>query len=51
LRDGRAVFGTARLDSRFNLIQMVESVGVSRYDALTLQLTRRFSGGLQFSAN
>ena len=30
---------------------MVESVGNSNYNALTLQLTKRFSGGLQFSAN
>ncbi len=53
LADGRPVFGPpiTRLDPRFNLIQMVESAGVSRYDALTLQLTKRFSRGLQFSAN
>lgn len=56
LADGRAVFSAAstpatRFDTRFNVIQMVESVGVSRYDAFVLQLTRRFSGGLQFSAN
>ena len=54
--DGRPVFSTAanaatRLDARFNNILMVESAGVSRYDALTLQLTRRFSHGLQFSIN
>ncbi|MGH9948377.1 MAG: TonB-dependent receptor domain-containing protein [Pyrinomonadaceae bacterium] len=51
LADGRAVFGSARLDPRFNIIQMVESVGNSNYDALTLQLTKRFSRGLQFSTN
>jgi hypothetical protein len=56
LADGRGVFSpiinmTTRLDPRFNIIQMVESVGNSNYDALTLQLTKRFSGGLQFSAN
>jgi hypothetical protein len=56
LADGRPVFSTTisaatRLDPRFNVIQMVESVGVSQYDALTLQLTKRFSRGLQFSAN
>ncbi|MGB7068771.1 MAG: TonB-dependent receptor [Pyrinomonadaceae bacterium] len=51
LADGRPVFGPARLDSRFNVIQMAESAGVSRYDALTLQLTQRFSHGLQFAAN
>ncbi len=56
LADGRAVFSdtvsaATRLDPRFNVIQMAESAGVSRYDALTLQLTKRFSRGLQFSAN
>jgi hypothetical protein len=30
---------------------MVESVGVSRYDGLALQLTKRFSQGIQFSAS
>jgi len=56
LADGRPVFSptvnaATRLNPRFNVIQMVESVGVSRYDALTLQLTQRFSRGIQFSAN
>jgi hypothetical protein len=56
LADGRAVFSrvvnpSTRLDPRFNNILMAESVGVSQYDALTLQLTKRFSRGLQFSAN
>lgn len=56
LADGRAVFSrsvdaSTRLDPRFNNILMVESVGVSEYSALTLQLTRRLSHGLQFSAN
>ena len=36
---------------QFQNILSVESVGVSRYDALTLQLTKRLSRGLQFSAN
>ena len=51
LADGRPVFGSARLDARFNQIQMAESVGVSQYDALTIQLNRRFSRGFQFNAN
>lgn len=56
LADGRPVFSplvntATRHDLRFNVIQMVESVGVSQYDALTLQLTKRFSSGLQVSAN
>ena len=51
LADGRPVFGPARLDPRFNIIQMAESVGVSQYDALALQLTQRYSRGMQFSAS
>lgn len=57
LADGRPLFGTLsgtctnRLFPQFQNIQMVESVGVSRYDALTVQLTRRFSRVLQFSTN
>jgi hypothetical protein len=67
LADGRPLFGTAtvnpttgavtitpcanRIFPQFQNIQMVESVGNSNYDALTLQLTKRFSRGLQFSAN
>jgi hypothetical protein len=51
LADGRPVFGPARLDSRFNIIQMAESAGVSQYDAFTLQLSQRFSRGIQFAAN
>lgn len=51
LADGRPVFGSAKLDARFNQIQMAESAGVSQYDALTVQLNRRFSRGFQFNAN
>jgi hypothetical protein len=56
LLDGRPVFSRllnsfTRADPRFNNILMVESAGVSEYNALTLQLTKRFSRGLQFSAN
>ncbi len=55
LADGRRVFSrqvnaSTRFDPRFNNILMVESAGVSAYDALTLQLTKRLSRGLQFSA-
>lgn len=48
LADGRPVFAppTMRLDPRFNNIFMTESVGVSQYDALTIQLKQRFSRGL-----
>lgn len=67
LADGRPLFGTLvsnattgvvtlaactnRIVPQFQNIQMVESVGVSRYDALTVQLTKRFSRTVQFSAN
>ncbi len=62
LADGRPVFGrltgTGPVDScinrlfpQFRNIQMVESVGVSRYEGLALQLTKRFSQGIQFSAS
>ena len=56
LSDGRGVFDTTansstRIDPRFSIIQMAESAGLSQYDAFTLQLTKRFSRGLQFSAN
>jgi hypothetical protein len=56
LADGRPVYSRlvnpfTRSDPRFNSILMVESAGVSDYNALTFQLTQRFSRGLQFSVN
>lgn len=56
LADGRPIFSSSvssatRLDPRFNNILMAESVGSSKYDALTLQLNKRFSKGYQFSVN
>jgi len=56
LADGRPVFSrlvnaSTRFSPRFNNILMVESVGVSEYNAVTLQFTKRLSRGLQFSAN
>ena len=61
LADGRPLFGTLsgtmitpctnRNFPQFQNIQMVESVGVSRYDALNVQMNQRFSNVLQFSAN
>jgi hypothetical protein len=53
LADGRPIFSTAisaatRRDPRFNQINTVESIGESTYNALTLQLTKRFSRGYQF---
>ncbi|MBK9165037.1 MAG: TonB-dependent receptor [Acidobacteria bacterium] len=56
LADGRPIFSNTvsaatRLDPRFNNILMAESVGNSSYNALTLQLNKRFSKGYQFSVN
>ncbi len=56
LADGRPVFGgtasaATRLDPRFNNILLAESVGNSNYNALTLQLNKRFSKGYLFSVN
>ncbi|MBK8809119.1 MAG: TonB-dependent receptor [Acidobacteria bacterium] len=48
LADGRPIFSNTvsaatRLDPRFNNILMAESVGNSNYNAMTLQLSKRFS--------
>jgi hypothetical protein len=56
LADGRPIYSntinaTTRLDPRFNNILVAESVGTSNYNALTLQLNKRFSKGYQFSVN
>ncbi|MEP6703381.1 MAG: TonB-dependent receptor, partial [Acidobacteriota bacterium] len=60
LADGRPLYGPqtlpinpciSRVFPQFNSIQMAEAAGVSRYDALNLQLTRRFSRGFQLSAH
>jgi hypothetical protein len=56
LADGRPVYSNTvnaatRFDPRFNNILIAESVGNSNYNALTLQLSKRFSQGYQFSAN
>lgn len=63
LADGRPIYGTlnaagtaitpcvSRIDTRFQNILEVESSGNSRYDAMTVQLNKRFSQGYQFSFN
>lgn len=56
LADGRPIFSNTvsaltRLDPRFNNILLAESVGNSNYNALTLQLNKRFSKGYLFSVN
>ena len=53
LADGRPVYSTAvnantRRDPRYNVINMVESLGESDYRNLTLQFTRRAADGIQF---
>ncbi|MGI8555847.1 MAG: TonB-dependent receptor domain-containing protein [Pyrinomonadaceae bacterium] len=62
LADGRLIYGTRNANgtlapctnrqfSQFLNILMVESVGNSNYNALTVQFAKRFSKGYQFSAN
>ncbi|CAN5553476.1 hypothetical protein BH10ACI2_BH10ACI2_12280 [soil metagenome] len=56
LADGRPIYSNTvsaatRFDPRFNNILMAEASGNSNYNALTLQLNKRFSAGYQFSAN
>ncbi|MGQ0733121.1 MAG: carboxypeptidase regulatory-like domain-containing protein [Acidobacteriota bacterium] len=53
LPDGRPIFSTAvnagtRRDSRYNVINMVQSIGEGDYKNMTLQFTRRASDGIQF---
>ena len=50
LADGRPIYGD-RINTNFNNITIVESSGNSNYNALTLQLNKRFSQGYQFSLN
>jgi hypothetical protein len=51
--DGRPIFSTSvnggtRLDPRYNITNLVESIGESTYKNLTLQFTRRAADGIQF---
>jgi hypothetical protein len=53
LADGRPVYSTqinvnSRLDPRYNVINMVESLGDSTYTNMTLQVTGRGLKGVQF---
>ncbi len=53
LADGRPIFSTAqsaatRLDPRFNNIFSTQAIGESTYRALTMQLARRFTNGIQW---
>lgn len=47
LADGRPIFGTGRVDTRFNNISLAESVGNSVYNGLTVTLNKRFSRGFE----
>ncbi len=53
LQDGRPVYSATRgaatrIEPRFNAIYSTQAIGVSNYRAVTAQVGRRFSGGLQF---
>lgn len=53
LSDGRPIFSTTinattRRDPRYNVVNMVQSIGDSTYKNLTLQFTRRMANGIQF---
>lgn len=50
LPDGRPVYG-ATINSAFANIVQVDSVGRSKYNAMTVQVSKRFSQGYQFSLN
>ena len=50
LGDGRPIYGTGRIDPRFNNILMAESVGNSNYNGLNVSLNRRFSKGFEWAA-
>jgi hypothetical protein len=49
LADGRPVFGTRRVDARFNRIFEVQSIGDSTFKGLTLQASKRLAAGLTFN--
>jgi hypothetical protein len=51
LADGRPILGSARLDSRFNQINQVESGANTSFNALVLNYTRSLSRGIQINAN
>jgi hypothetical protein len=56
LEDGRGVYSASvnantRNDPRYNRVRLVRSVGESWYKGLTLSLTKRWSGGIQYALN
>ncbi|HYL39150.1 MAG TPA: TonB-dependent receptor [Bryobacteraceae bacterium] len=50
LADGRPILKTASVDTRFNNIYGLESVGNSNYNGLSTTLQKRFSKGYEFLA-
>ena len=56
LADGRPIYSTTanastRLDPRFNILNVVQSLGDSEYNALVMRFGRRLSAGFQFDFN
>jgi hypothetical protein len=51
LADGRPILGAARLDSRFNQINQVESGANTSFNALLVSYVRSLSHGIQINAN
>jgi carboxypeptidase family protein len=54
LSDGRPIYSTVinattRVDPRYNAIFSTQALGESTYKAMTFQLTRRFSSGIQWN--
>jgi carboxypeptidase family protein/TonB-dependent receptor-like protein len=49
LGDGRPIFGTSRVDPRFNRVFEVQSIGNSTFKGLTLQASKRLAQGLTFN--
>lgn len=50
LADGRPIFGSGRVDPRFNNVSMAESIANSNYNGLNVSVNRRFSRGYEFFA-
>jgi hypothetical protein len=50
LADGRPVYTTARIDSRFDVIRQIQSKGRASYNALTLGMNQRLNNGWLFNA-
>ncbi len=51
LADGRPIFGSARVDSRFNQVNQVESGANTSYNGLAISYVHALSHGIQLNAN